>query len=34
VFPLMPKRDIVGKLVFIDVNHRKILKASRSDGCI
>jgi hypothetical protein len=38
VFPSMPKGDIVGKLVVIDVNPRIILEESleayRSDGCI
>jgi hypothetical protein len=38
VFPSMPKGEIVGKLVVIDVNPRRSpeasLEASRSDGCI
>jgi hypothetical protein len=38
VFPSMPKGGIVGKLVVIDVNPRRIteesLEASRSDGWI
>jgi hypothetical protein len=34
VFPSMPKGDIVGKLVVIDVNPRRSPEAPRSDGFI
>jgi hypothetical protein len=32
VFPSMPKGEIVGKLIVIDVNFRRSLEASRSNG--
>jgi hypothetical protein len=34
VLPLIPKGEIVGKLVIIDVNSRRIPEAPRSDQFI